>query len=239
MYCSKCGTEIRISNQEFCANCGAELSSNISNTSKSNLKKFCSQSALFDINRNYYVFKEDSLYYANGYILDENEKTIGKVERIISEFGNIVKLRELDNSISATIYKETTSVHETQVIKDSTGTVVARIKKEVISQDNPKFYLEDPIGNRWYDAQGDYMGRSYKIIDITIGKIIAEIERADTWKEIILGSTSDYRETYVLKIYESQTDRCILLGFVLSIDNVLHDEHITRDIDFHTIDNDN
>jgi len=125
------------------------------------------------------------------------------------------------------------------VIKDSDGNRVASIKKKIDKQDNPKFFLEDPNDTIWFEAQGDYLGRSYKIINVNTGKIVAEIQRADTWEEILLGEPHEYRETYALKIFDSETDRCVLLGFVLSIDNVLHDLHITRDIDFHTTGSEN
>ncbi len=195
------------------------------------IKKFCRTSELFDINRNYYVFKEDSLYYANGFILDEKGQIIGKIERIVTDSGNILKLSELNSKMSTTIYATSQGTH---VIKDSDGDRVASIKKKMGKQDTPKFFLEDPNDTIWFEAQGDYLGRSYKIFNVNTGKIVAEIQRADTWQDIILGEPHEYRETYALKIFDSETDRCVLLGFVLSIDNMLHDLHITRDIDFHT-----
>jgi len=66
------------------------------------------------------------------------------------------------------------------------------------------------------------MGWSYKVTDMS-GKLIAEIEKADRWRDIFLGGLLDFKDTYALRILDNETDRRILLGFVLSIDNVLHD----------------
>ena len=67
------------------------------------------------------------------------------------------------------------------------------------------------------------MGWSFKITDMS-GNLIAEIEKADRWRDVFLGGLFDFKDTYALRILDNQTDRRILLGFVLSIDNVLHDK---------------
>ena len=67
------------------------------------------------------------------------------------------------------------------------------------------------------------MGWSFKIFETATKKLVAEIEKADRWRDVFLGGLFDYSDTYALKILDNETDRRILLGFVLSIDNVLHD----------------
>ena len=67
------------------------------------------------------------------------------------------------------------------------------------------------------------MGWSFKIYETATKKLVAEIEKADRWRDVFLGGMFDYSDTYALKILDNVTDRRILLGFVLSIDNVLHD----------------
>ena len=85
------------------------------------------------------------------------------------------------------------------------------------------FFLEDANGTRWYEAQGKLMGWSFKVMDLSTGKIVAEIEKADRWRDVFLGGLFDFKDTYALKILDNETDRRILAGFVLSIDNILHD----------------
>ena len=67
------------------------------------------------------------------------------------------------------------------------------------------------------------MGFSFRVTDMS-GKLIAEIEKADRWRDIFLGGLLDFKDTYALRIHDNEVDRRILLGFVLSIDNVLHDK---------------
>ncbi|KKM00788.1 hypothetical protein LCGC14_1800930 [marine sediment metagenome] len=133
-----------------------------------------------------------------------------------------VELLELDGTISATIHAKIISARGAQDLKDPQGNLIARIKKKIFSIFRPKFFLEDAQGTRWYEAQGKFMGWSYKVTDMS-GNLVAEIEKADKWRDIFLGGLFDFKDTYALRIMDNVTDRRILLGFVLSIDNVLHD----------------
>ena len=144
------------------------------------------------------------------------------MKRIILSIRRRVELQEIDGTISATIHAKIISARGAQDLKDPQGNLVARIKKKILSVFRPKFYLEDAEGTRWYEAQGKFMGWSYKVTDMS-GNLIAEIEKADRWRDVFLGGLMDFKDTYALRILDNVTDRRILLGFVLSIDNVLHD----------------
>jgi len=43
------------------------------------------------------------------------------------------------------------------------------------------------------------------------------------WRDVFLGGIFDFADNYALRILDNETDRRILVGFVLSIDNVMHD----------------
>lgn len=144
------------------------------------------------------------------------------MKRIILSIRRRVELLELDGTISATIHAKIISARGAQDLKDPQGNLIARIKKKIFSIFRPKFFLEDAQGTRWYEAQGKFMGWSYKVTDMS-GNLVAEIEKADKWRDIFLGGLFDFKDTYALRIVDNVTDRRILLGFVLSIDNVLHD----------------
>ncbi len=144
------------------------------------------------------------------------------MKRIILSIRRRVELLELDGTISATIHAKIISARGAQDLKDPQGNLIARIKKKIFSIFRPKFFLEDAQGTRWYEAQGKFMGWSYKVTDMS-GNLVAEIEKADKWRDIFLGGLFDFKDTYALRIMDNVTDRRILLGFVLSIDNVLHD----------------
>ncbi len=233
-YCSNCGTEIRDLTQNFCEKCGSSIpasvkqgktsssSAEIPYTPESGKEIYDRPGGLFDLNRNYFILKEKYWDFGSGDILDENNQIIGKMRRIILSIRRRVELLEIDGTLSATIHSKIVSARGAQDLKDPQGNMIARIKKKILSVFRPKFFLEDPQGNRWYEAQGKFLGWSYKVTDMS-GKLIAEIEKADKWRDVFLGGLLDFKDTYVLRILDNETDRRILLGFVLSIDNVLHD----------------
>jgi len=233
-YCSNCGTEIRDLMQNFCEKCGSSIpasvkqgktsssSTEIPHTPESGKEIYDRPGGLFDLNRNYFILKEKYWDFGSGDILDENNQIIGKMRRIILSIRRRVELLEIDGTLSATIHSKIVSARGAQDLKDPQGNMIARIKKKILSVFRPKFFLEDPQGNRWYEAQGKFLGWSYKVTDMS-GKLIAEIEKADKWRDVFLGGLLDFKDTYVLRILDNETDRRILLGFVLSIDNVLHD----------------
>ena len=236
MHCPNCGIEYKKADQNFCEACGSPIPSqdeisitenrpvpSTPRTSAAPVSTSPRPGGLFDINRNYYVLKEKYWDWGSGDILDQNNQVIGRMHRIILSIRRRVELQEVDGTVSATIHAKIITARQAQELKSPDGVLIARIKKKILSFFRPKFFLEDAHGNRWYEAQGKLMGWSYKVLDCSTGKIIAEIEKADRWRDIFLGGLMDFKDTYALRILDNETDRRILLGFVLSIDNILHD----------------
>jgi uncharacterized protein YxjI len=226
MYCNQCGAEIKDSNQKYCESCGNKLpiQSNAGILTESSKVITTRKGGLFDINRNYYILKEKYWDWGSGDILDENNQIIGKMRRVIFSIRRRVELNEIDGTTSATIHSKIVSARGAQDLKTPDGQLIARIKKKILSLFRPVFYLEDPQGNQWYRAQGKFWGWSYKIYEVNTGKVVAEIEKADKWRDVFLSGILDFKDTYALRILDNSTDRRILLGFVLSIDNVLFDK---------------
>ncbi|MFW9878565.1 MAG: LURP-one-related family protein [Candidatus Thorarchaeota archaeon] len=235
MYCNNCGVEIKDPEfQNFCEKCGSPISStprqreDISVPSKTTqalnlgFESYDRPGGLFDLHRNYYILKEKYWDWGSGDILDENNQIIGKMRRQILSIRRRVELLELDGTIAATIHSKIVSARGAQDLKDPYGNMIARIKKKFTSLFRPKFFLEDTNGQRFFEAQGKLMGWSYKVTDMS-GNLVAEIEKAEKWRDIFLTGLLDFKDTYALRIHDNETDRRILLGFVLSIDNVLHD----------------
>ncbi|MHA2283779.1 MAG: LURP-one-related family protein [Promethearchaeota archaeon] len=237
VFCANCGAEIKDVSQNFCEKCGSTIPDSVkqgktevsptTTTSSSKITTMGFQpydrpGGLFDINRNYYVLKEKYWDWGSGDILDENNQVIGNMRRIILSIRRRVELLETDGTLSATIHSKIVSARGAQDLKDPQGNMIARIKKKILSVFRPKFFLESPSGERFFEAQGKFMGWSYKVTDMS-GKLVAEIEKADRWRDVFLGGLLDFKDTYALRILDNETDRRILLGFVLSIDNVLHD----------------
>lgn len=232
MHCPNCGVEIKKSDQQFCEKCGTGLSlikeEKVEKTESitaapSQQAPYSRPGGLFDINRTYYVLKEKYWDWGSGDILDDKGQIIGNMHRKIFNIRKKIELREVDGTVSATIHEKIISARGAQTLKDAEGNMIARIKKKILTLFKPKFFLEDPDGNRWYEADGKFMGFSFKVKDLSTGNIVAEIEKADRWRDVFLGGMFDFKDTYALRILDKETDRRILLGFVLSIDNVMHD----------------
>ncbi|MFX1501353.1 MAG: LURP-one-related family protein [Promethearchaeota archaeon] len=234
-FCKECGSEIKDLTQNFCEKCGSAIPDSVKQAGtaptparsapirSSAQKSYYAAGSLFDINRNYYILKEKYWDWGSGDILDENNQIIGRMKRVILSIRRRVELQEVDGTIAATIHTKIISARGAQDLKDPQGNLIARIKKKILSFFRPVFYLEDPEGNQWFRAQGKFMGFSFKVYDTTTGNVVAEIEKADRWRDLFLGGLLDFKDTYALRILDNETDRRILVGFVLSIDNVLHD----------------
>jgi len=225
MYCPNCGEEIRSEEQRYCEQCGAELPKRISEPeySQESEESVVSEGRLFDINRDFYVLKERYWDFGSGDIYDKEGNIIGKMDRKFFDLRRTIKLREVDGTVVATIHEKIISIRGENILLDAEGNLIARFKKKITSFFHPKFWLEDPEGTKWYEAKGEFMGWSFGIREIATGKMVAEIEKADRWRDIFLGGLLDFQDTYALRILDNETDRRILVGFVLSIDNVLHD----------------
>jgi uncharacterized protein YxjI len=103
-------------------------------------------------------------------------------------------------------------------------TLLARLSKTLFSILRPKIELKDQNGNVILTAQGKFMGFDFQIYK---GKdesaVVAEIRKADRWRDVFLQGLMDFSDTYALKIHDKALDRRIALGFVVAIDNMLHD----------------
>jgi uncharacterized protein YxjI len=221
-YCSNCGAELPEANQRFCQNCGSEVQSDSEESEKISLisptqpKLEPTQPSeplkpLFDISRNYYVLKEKYWDWGSGDILDENNQIIGRMHRIIFSIRKRVELQEVDGTVAATIHAKIITARAAQDLKTPDGVLIARIKKKILSFFRPVFFLESPEGVQYFRAQGKFMGFSFKIYDVITGDVVAEIEKADRWRDIFLGGIFDFKDTYALRILDDKTDRRILI----------------------------
>ncbi len=154
--------------------------------------------------------------------MDEQGAEIGRMHRKLFSLRAKIEFNELDGTISAEIHRKLIAIKPTYDLKDGEENLIARLSKTIFSVFRPKFYLEDANKTRIMVAQGKFMGFNFQVTDMN-GKLLGTINKADKWRDIFLGGMFDFKDTYALKIEDPDVDRRQLLGFVIAIDNTLHD----------------
>jgi len=218
-YCPSCGVELKNPDQNFCEQCGANLDvykkegkieSQITRPSP-NITQ--SHGKLFDLNHEYYILKNNYWKTGSGYIFDAQDKSIGLVD---SKKKKKIQLKEGDNTITATINFKSGSFRGATELKDQNDNLIAKLTKKRISDFKAIYFLEDPNGTRLYRATGEFINFQFQIEDLSINKSVAECNKTEKWKEDFSGNL-DYKNDYALKIFDKETDRRILLLFVIGI----------------------
>ena len=206
--CPNCGIEIVSSNQKFCEKCGFKLVPD-----KDLEKHIIPKRKLFDLNQEYYILKNDYWKFGSGNIFDAQDQNIGFIN---GKKEKNVEITEVDGSITATIHFKSKSMRGASELRDNDGILIAKLKKKKISDFNSIYFLEDPKGNRWYIAKGEFINFTFNIEDLSINKTVAECNKTKKWKEVFSGKF-DYDNDYALKVLDKETDRRILLLFVVGI----------------------
>jgi uncharacterized protein YxjI len=219
-FCAKCGDPLE-PGQKFCEKCGAVVEG-AANPVPSTQQE--ASGGLFDPSRQYYILQEKYWSWGSGSIMDEKGQEIGKMHRKVFSIRQRIELVELDGTVSAMIHKKIVAIRPTYDLKDGQERDLARLKKTIINVIKPKLFLEDPNGKVLYEARGKFMGWDFTITDANTGALVATVSKTDRWRDVFLGGVFNFKDTYALKIEDPSTDRRLLLGFVLSIDNSLHDQ---------------
>ncbi|MHA1821773.1 MAG: LURP-one-related family protein [Promethearchaeota archaeon] len=227
-FCPKCGDPVE-PGQNFCEKCGYDLrqvnssgAQNVVASVSPSSTSTVSSGSLFDPSRNYYILQEKYWDWGSGPIMDEKGQKIGEMHRKVFSLRAKIEFRELDGTVSAAIHKKIIAIKPTYDLKDPQENLLARLSKTVFSVFRPKFYLENPQKEKIMVAQGKFGGFSFTVTDMQ-GNLLATIEKADKWRDIFLGGVFDFKDTYAVRIENPNVDRRLLLGFVIAIDNTLHD----------------
>jgi len=171
----------------------------------------------------YYVIKEKWWGWGSGDIYDEQGKTIGHMHRKVLSIRAFTEVNENDGSLAFSINRKIVSIRSSYVIKDAEGNFVGRTNRKIITLFRPKLWLEDKKGKKLLEAQGNFLGKDFTIKNVK-GRIVAQIGKSDFFKDLMLGGVFNYSDTYAVKILDPNYDKKIVLGFVLAIDNSVHDK---------------
>ncbi|MGQ4833067.1 MAG: LURP-one-related family protein [Candidatus Asgardarchaeia archaeon] len=230
MKCPNCGYENPL-DSKFCIQCGTRLLSRdvssispspVQPTSYSNLPQ---ASILLNPNIRMYIIHEKSWDFGWGDIFNEHGQLVGKMKRKLLSLRAEIQLLEPDNkTLVAKIVRKILSIRQTYDLLTPDGQLIARMNRKLLSLFRPSLYLDDSQGRRIYEAKGNFLGFSFKIKDMT-GKVIAEVEKLDKLRDLFFGGTIfDMSDKYALRIFDPNANRLMLLGFVIAIDNSVHDK---------------
>ena len=172
---------------------------------------------------NYYVLKEKWWDWGSGDIYNEKGESVGRMHRKVISLRALTEVTETDGTLVFTINKKLVSVRASYMIKDAQGNMLGRTNRKILTFFRPKLWLEDEDGKKLLEAQGNFLGRDFKIKD-SKGNLKARIGKSDFFKDFLFGGVFDFSDTYAVKILDSEYDKQLLLGFVIAIDNSVHDK---------------
>ncbi len=233
IYCPSCGNPSP-SGQKFCEKCGTRLPTAAppQTTSQPSMAQGYSPQppqppsggygGLFDPRNMAYFVQEKYWSLGSGPIYDQNGTQIGKMSRKIFNIRSKIEFQEMNGQVVASIQQKLVSLRPTYTLLDPNENVIARLEKTLLSVIHPKFELKDPAGNLMMVAHGKFMGFDFEIE--ANGRLMAEVHKQDRWRDVFFGGVWNFKDTYGVKIHDPQVDRRLILGFVLAIDNVLHDQ---------------
>jgi uncharacterized protein YxjI len=178
---------------------------------------------LLDPRVNYFVLKEKWWDWGSGDIYNEKGMQIGKMQRKVISLRALTEVSETDGTLVFTVNKKLVSVRASYMIKDAQENTIGRTNRKILTLFRPKLWLEDEDGKKLLEAQGNFLGRYFKIKD-SKGNFKAKIGKSDFFKDLIFGGVFDFSDTYAVQILDPEYDKKLLLGFVIAIDNSVHDE---------------
>lgn len=173
---------------------------------------------------NYYVLKEKWWNWGSGDISNEAGMPIGRMYRRVVSIRALTEVTETDGTLVFTVNKKLVSIRPSYMIKDAKGSLLGRTNRKILTLFRPKLWLEDEDGKKLLEAQGNFLGKDLNVKD-SKGNSKAKIGKSDFFKDLALGGTMfDFSDTYAVQILDPKYDKRLLLGFVIAIDNSVHDK---------------
>ena len=173
----------------------------------------------------YCVLKEKWFDWGGGDIYDRKGTVMGRMHRKVLSIRAFTEVTNSDESMLFSVEKKLISMRPSYMIKDPQENVLGRTNRKIFTLFRPQLWLEDEQGNKILEAQGNVMGRNFEIKD-TGNRPIAQVAKTDFFRDLIFGgSLFDYSDTYAVKMLDRQYDKRLILGFVIAIDNSVHDKN--------------
>jgi uncharacterized protein YxjI len=222
VFCPNCGKEID-GEYKFCPSCGKKMPDlNEQSETQLQVKSKTEIDGLLSSLNDYYLLNEQMWDFGSGDIFNEKGHKIGEMHRIILSLRADIELKEANGEIAGKVRRKIVAIRPTYDIFNKDMELVGRIKKTLTSVFRPALWFEDASGEKYLKAQGNFMKWNFDLFNLK-DKKIAEVRKADQWRDIFLGGVFDFSDKYALRIYDSEVDRLSLLAFVISVDNMFHD----------------
>jgi uncharacterized protein YxjI len=185
--------------------------------------------SLFDQRRRYYTINPKWWGWGSGDIFDEHGKVIGHMYRRVLSLRHLIEFREAnDVTIAATINRKIAALRDTFEIKDAREQLLGRVKQKILAVIRPVVWVEDATGKKILEAQGNFLGFSFKVFDMA-GNVEAQIDKTDMWKDIFFGgSLFDFKQNYAIVI-NGDVGRKYILPLAIAIDEAIHEERKGRE----------
>jgi uncharacterized protein YxjI len=181
------------------------------------------QAGLLSPELDYYVIKEAWWDWGSGDIFNREGSAIGKMHRRVISMRALTEMTELDGTQVFTINKKLISMRPSYMIKDAEGNLLGRTNRKILTLFRPKLWLENEDGVKLLEAKGNFLGKNFDVKAMD-GNLKAKIGKSDFFKDLVFGGLFDFSDTYAIKIMDPNYDKRLLLGFVIAIDNSVHDK---------------
>jgi uncharacterized protein YxjI len=172
---------------------------------------------------NYFVIKETWWDWGGGDIYNKEGIPIGKMHRKVISLRALTEVTETDRTLAFTVNRKLVSIRASYIIKDAHGNMLGRTNRKIFTLFRPKLWLEDEDGKKLLEAKGNFLGRDFKITN-SEGNLKAKVGKSDFFKDLVFGGVFDFSDTYAVQILDPDYDKRLLLGFVIAIDNSVHDK---------------
>ena len=172
---------------------------------------------------NYFVIKEKWWDWGGGDIYNKEGIPIGKMHRKVISLRALTEVTETDRTLAFTVNRKLVSIRASYIIKDAHGNMLGRTNRKIFTLFRPKLWLEDEDGKKLLEAKGNFLGRDFKITN-SEGNVKAKVDKSDFFKDLVFGGVFDFSDTYAVQILDPDYDKRLLLGFVIAIDNSVHDK---------------
>jgi len=172
---------------------------------------------------NYFVIKEKWWDWGGGDIYNKEGIPIGKMHRKVISLRALTEVTETDRTLAFTVNRKLVSIRASYIIKDAHGNMLGRTNRKIFTLFRPQLWLEDEGGKKLLEAKGNFLGRDFKITN-SEGNLKAKVGKSDFFKDLVFGGAFDFSDTYAVQILDPDYDKRLLLGFVIAIDNSVHDK---------------